>query len=187
MTSNDPIDIAIEVAAKAHRDQVRKGTDIPYISHPYAVGLLLSKAGYSDEQVIAGILHDTVEDTKMTLNDIHEQFGEEIATIVKGCSEPDKSLSWEERKRHTIEFLKTATMETLMVSCADKLHNIRAMASDFKHMGDEVWNRFRRGKKEQAWYYQGLAKSIASRFPEQDYPPLVQEFLDEVHILFNSK
>src|SRR3954447_19078300 len=102
------IDKAIETAALAHRDQVRKGTNIPYISHPFAVGMMLAQADCADEVVAAAILHDTIEDTDITLDDLRRDFGEQVASIVAGCSEPHKSHPWEERKRHTIEFMRTA-------------------------------------------------------------------------------
>ena len=104
-TNNDyeMIDLAIEVAAKAHQRQVRKETDIPYITHPLSVGIILAKAGCCDDVIIAGILHDTVEDTSITLDYIRETFGAKVASIAEGCSEPDKSLAWEDRKRHTTQ------------------------------------------------------------------------------------
>lgn len=86
----------------------RKGTDIPYISHPCAVGMILQKAGCSEEVVIAGILHDTLEDTETTERDLLDRFGPVVLEIVKGCSEPDKGASWEERKQHTLDELKHA-------------------------------------------------------------------------------
>jgi (p)ppGpp synthase/HD superfamily hydrolase len=84
-TDRTMIDLAIEVAAKAHENQFRKGTDIPYITHPLAVGLILAKAGCSDDVIIAGILHDTVEDTSITLDYIRDTFGNKVSTIVKGA------------------------------------------------------------------------------------------------------
>ena len=92
------IDLAIKVSTKAHEGQYRKGTNLPYISHPYAVGMLLMSYECTSEVVAAGILHDTVEDTELTLKDIEEQFGPKVASIVEGCSEPNKEWSWEERK-----------------------------------------------------------------------------------------
>ena len=154
------IEEAIELAAKAHEGQVRKASDIPYISHPYAVGLMLARAGCSDEIVAAGILHDTVEDTDITLEYIREQFGEKVASIVEGCSEPDKSATWEERKEHTLAYLRTAPWEVKVVSCADKLHNARTILAAREEMGDEVWARFKRGRKEQEWYYRALVESL---------------------------
>ena len=106
------INNAIDVAMRAHQNQFRKGTAIPYVTHPLAVGIILAKAGCADEVIVAGILHDTVEDTPMTLDNLRDLFGEKVADIVKGASEPDKSLPWEDRKRHTLNFLKTASRKS---------------------------------------------------------------------------
>ncbi len=126
------VEKALQVASKAHRKQCRKNTDIPYITHPVAVGMILLKAGYNDELIAAGFLHDTVEDTDITLEDIRREFGTKIAEIVAGCSEPDKSLSWIDRKEHTLEFLKTASEDIRAVACADKLHNIQSIIRDYE-------------------------------------------------------
>lgn len=105
----------IQYAAKAHDGQYRKGTDIPYISHPYAVGLLLLKEGYEEDIVCAGILHDIVEDTDQTLDDINDEFGSKVARIVEGSSEPNKDLPWKERKQHTLDELQHATFDIQVV------------------------------------------------------------------------
>jgi ribosomal protein S18 acetylase RimI-like enzyme len=176
------IEIALRTAADAHRNQCRKGTDIPYIAHPVAVGMILMKAGYSDTIVAAGILHDTVEDTALTLQDIERDFGPMIAEIVAGCSEPDKSLSWEDRKKHTIEFLKNASSNIRAVACADKLDNIRSIIKDYEQLGDEVWKRFNRGKNEQEWYYRNIVNSLSDGYSLS----LVAELEKEVNMLFNN-
>jgi len=187
LKKNSLIDSAIEVAAKAHGNQVRKGTDIPYITHPFAVGILLSQANCSDTVIAAGILHDTVEDTAITLEFIRENFGEKVASIVKGCSESDKSLPWEERKNHTIETLKTAPMEVRLVVCADKLHNIRTMASDYNKNGDDIWKRFKRGKEKQEWYYRNLIESLNTKSDNKSYSILFKLLRDEVESLFGTR
>lgn len=163
------------------RDSTEKKTKIPYIAHPAAVGMILQKAGYRDEMVAAGILHDTVEDTDLTLTDIELEFGMDVAKIVEGCSEPDKSLSWEERKEHTIEFLKSAPEEICIVACADKLHNIRSIRQGFEQSGEEVWSRFKRGKDQQEWYYKNVVKSLGynTKFP------LLDELEKEINQLFD--
>src|SRR3954454_9876623 len=102
------IDQAIIFAAMAHKDQTRKSTNIQYITHPFAEGMLLQKAKCSDEVIAAGILHDTLEDTSTTFEDLAEQFGSKVAKLVCSASEQDKSLPWEKRKQHTIESLKDA-------------------------------------------------------------------------------
>ena len=178
------IDMAIEVAAKAHQNQFRKGTDIPYITHPLAVGIILAKAGCPDEIITAGILHDTVEDTEVTLDTIRKKFGEKIASIVKRVSEPDKSLPWEERKRHTLDYLKTAPLAVRLVACADKLHNIRTIATEHEKIGDKVWERFRKGRSDQEGYYRGLVDSLCSRSDNQGYESLFQQLKSEVEGFF---
>src|SRR3954451_10545496 len=176
----DVIEKALQIAARAHVNQRRKGSDIPYIVHPAAVGMILMKAGYSDTLVAAGILHDTVEDTDLTLKDIEREFGAVISEIVEGCSEPDKSLSWDQRKQHTIEFLKSASSEIRVVACADKLHNIRSMIYDYEQYGEEIWSWFNAGKEKQKWYYSNIVESMkyVNSFP------LAEELDEEVKRLF---
>jgi (p)ppGpp synthase/HD superfamily hydrolase len=176
----DVIEKALKTAAKAHEKQYRKGIDIPYITHPVAVGMILMKAGYSEELVAVGILHDTVEDTELSLQDIEQLFGRNIAQMVEGCSEPDKSLSWEERKKHTIDYLGAAPEEIRVVACADKLHNIRSIASDIEQFGEQVWGRFKRGKEQQEWYYTHVIESLGMQSNFQ----LLDELKIEVERLF---
>jgi (p)ppGpp synthase/HD superfamily hydrolase len=176
------IDQAIEFAAYAHRTQKRKGTKIPYISHPFAVGMMLQQAGCSEEVVVAGILHDTLEDTKTSKKMLLKRFGPVVLDIVKGCSEPDKGASWEERKQHTMEFLIEASLSIRQVACADKLHNIRSIRRDVEEHGDKTWERFNRGFESQRWYYTSLVESLgyASRFP------LMDQLQEEVNGVFSQ-
>ncbi len=161
-TWKNRIEEAIEIAAQAHDGQFRKGTSTPYITHPFAVGLLLMDAGCSESLVIAGILHDTVEDTDLTLECIRKNFGNHVAEIVDGCSE-NKSLRWRERKSECIEALKTATTEVCIVTCADKLHNLRTVISEFDDIGDVVWERFHGGLEAQEWYYRSVLDSLRTQ------------------------
>lgn len=176
------VEQALIAASKSHRNQCRKNSDIPYITHPVTVGMMLIKAGYEDDIVAAGILHDTVEDTDLTMMDIQREFGPRIAKIVEGCSEPNKSLPWKERKEHTIEFLRTANEEIRVVACADKLHNIRSIVQDHEQIGDSVWDRFNAGKDQQAWYYTNIVESLGylSSFP------LLKELQTEVNLFFGK-
>ena len=156
------IEEAIEVAAEAHHGQYRKGTRTPYITHPYAVGFILMEAGCAETVIIAGILHDTVEDTDLTLDFIRERFGDTVANIVDGCSE-NKALRWRARKTERIEALRTASPEVCTVTCADKLHNLRTIISEYEDIGDSVWDRFHGGVEDQAWYYRSILSAIADR------------------------
>ncbi|HEY4550855.1 MAG TPA: HD domain-containing protein [Bacillus sp. (in: firmicutes)] len=175
------IDQAIIFAAMAHRDQTRKSTDIPYITHPFAVGMLLQKAKCSDEVIVAGILHDTLEDTSTTYEELVEQFGSKIAQLVRSASEQDKSLPWEKRKQHTIESLKDANLEEIQVITADKLHNLKSIQDDLANNGEKLWNRFNRGKRKQHWYYSSIVKELAPRKMEFN---LIQELESTVKEVF---
>jgi (p)ppGpp synthase/HD superfamily hydrolase len=180
------IDFAIEVAARAHSSQTRKSTDISYITHPFSVAIILSQAGCSEEVIVAGILHDTVEDTSITLEYIRENFGKNVASVIEGCSEPDKSLPWKERKKHTIEFLKNAPLEVRLVACADKLNNIRTIASDYEKIGDKIWERFNeKRKEEQKWYYMGIVECLCEQ-PDTKNLAIFQQLKQEVETFFDK-
>lgn len=148
-----------------HDGQYRKGTKTPYITHPFAVAMILKHHRYSDEVVAAGLLHDTLEDT-----DTNEQellnFGPYVLDLVRAASELDKSLSWEERKLRTITELMEKSSDQLAVIVADKLHNIRSIQSDINEVGEAVWERFNRGKRAQSWYYMSLLNVIESFWKE---------------------
>lgn len=156
------IEEALEVAAEAHQGQFRKGTCTPYITHPYAVGLILMEVGCPEPVVVAGILHDTVEDTDITLACLRERFGDHVARIVDGCSE-NKALRWRDRKTERIESLRTASAEVCSVTCADKLHNLRTIISAYAVSGDAVWDRFHGDVVDQAWYYRSILAVLSER------------------------
>jgi (p)ppGpp synthase/HD superfamily hydrolase len=160
----DPlIESALIFAARAHAGQARKSTDVPYIVHPVSVMLLLMEHGERDiELLTAALLHDTVEDTGVTLDEVRAAFGERVAAIVAGCSEPAKhNHSWEERKRHTIAALPSAPRAVQLVCAADKLHNLRSMVADHATLGEALWSRFNRGRDSIAWYYRSVADSLS--------------------------
>jgi hypothetical protein len=173
------MDQAIEFAATKHRHQQRKGTDIPYISHPYGVGMILLKANCKEEVIIAGILHDTLEDTETTEEEILHQFGQNVLDLVKGCSEPDKGATWEERKKHTHDYLKQAPLSIRQVACADKLHNLCSIKRNLEEQGEKAWERFNRGRDSQEWYYTEIVESLGytSRYPLLD---LLQDEVEDV-------
>ena len=176
---------AIELAARAHHRQVRKGTEIPYVVHPLAVAGILIRAKGPESLVIAGILHDTIEDTPVTIDEIRSQFGQAVADLVLGLSEPDKQASWEERKSHTLDYLQdTATDDVLLVSIADKLDNIRAIREGLDTDGEFFWLRFNRPRDLQAWYYLNLAEVFSERITAEPGISLVGMFLKEVRQVF---
>ncbi len=162
------IDYAIYFATKAHTGQKRKTEqDVDMIFHPFTVGMILQRAGAKTECVIAGILHDVVEDTKYTLEDIKEQFGTQVANIVDEVSE-NKSLPWKERKIETINKIKTASMDGKLVECADKISNLESLYNLYQEEGEEVWKSFNKPKEEQKWYYTNMFQAVLMNTTEEN-------------------
>jgi (p)ppGpp synthase/HD superfamily hydrolase len=179
---------AIELAARAHHHQVRKGTEIPYIVHPLAVAGLLIRAGCREHLVIAALLHDVVEDTPVTIGEIQSHFGREVAELVIALSEPDKNASWEERKTHTIEYLEQkANEDALLVALADKLDNIRAIREGLESDGDSFWGRFNRPQENQKWYYERLEAAFSMKAQREPALTLLSAFKAEMNKVFQKK
>ena len=177
------IEQAIVFAAKAHKNQTRKVANIPYITHPFAVGMYLQKANCSEEVIAAGILHDTLEDTETTFDELQELFGERIANLVLAASENDQSLPWEVRKQYTVDMLKEASLEEVQVIVADKLHNLKSIQMDLDENGDMIWQRFSRGQQHQHWYYASIVKAVSIRKKQFS---LIDELEREVIAVFGS-
>lgn len=178
---NKSIHNAIIFASVKHQNQKRKGTEIPYIVHPMEVMQILTENRCSENVIIAGILHDTLEDTDTRPEEIEKEFGKDILAIVQSESE-DKSKTWKERKQHTIDCLKTDSLETKLVCCADKLSNIRSMYADLQICGAELWKRFNAPKESLAWYYRSIVKSLS----ELDGYKMYGEYKELVEKVFNS-
>ena len=184
MADSSLLDSALIFAARAHRDQLRKGTDIPYIVHPVGVMLLLIQAGETDPALLAAaLLHDTIEDTGASPAVLADQFGPRVAQIVQGCSEPDHDgAAWEDRKQHTVDDLRTAPRDIQLVAAADKLHNLRAMLADYAAHGDQLWIRFNRGPAAIEWYYRAVAASLSQG--ELRAHPVVVQLREAVTAMF---
>ena len=171
-------------AVEAHRGQVRKSEpDKPMIMHPIGVGLILEEHGYDENVVAAGFLHDVVEDTHFTLEDIEKEFGEDIANLVSGASEPDKSLSWEERKQHTINTIKDMPLRNKLVVCADKISNLTDLNIIFKRSGTRDFSAFKRGEEQQAWYYASVYDSLIHN--ENENLPIFRTLKNIINEVFN--
>ncbi|CAM8647934.1 HD domain containing protein [Oxalobacteraceae bacterium] len=160
---------ALSLAIEAHDGDFRKGTTIPYISHPLAVASIALEYGADEDQAIAALLHDAIEDGgKKYVSLIEEQFGQRVLYLVEGCTDgvPDahgRKTDWHERKRSYLEHLKQAHDDVLLISGADKLHNARAIVSDLKSVGQIVFERFSTKKDGTLWYYQSLADIFEAR------------------------
>ncbi len=158
------INKAIIFATNAHEGQLRKVSQSPFIIHPLAVGCLLADVGEAEEVVVAGILHDTVEDTEVSLEQIGELFGDSVMQLVDGCSE-NKTLSWKERKTNTIEFLETASEQVCIITCADKIHNLSVSIEGIREQGKDFFVHFNKGYEDQKWYYSSIKNVLQQRIP----------------------
>jgi (p)ppGpp synthase/HD superfamily hydrolase len=173
-------EVALVYAALAHARTCRKGTTIPYISHPLAVASSVLDHGGDEDEAISALLHDTVEDAggQDRLDDIRAQFGARVADIVDSCSDAYGDVGagvekppWKERKEQHLQRLGSAPPSVLLVTAADKLHNARAVLGDYKTMGEQLWSRFNASRDDSLWYYRSVADILSERFPS----PLVDE------------
>jgi len=179
---------AIEVAARAHHRQVRKGTEIPYIVHPLAVAGLLIRAECAEHLVIAALFHDVLEDTPVTVEEIQSHFGQRVSELVAALSEPDKKEPWEQRKAHTIQYLRDkASDDALLVALADKLDNIRAIREGLESDGEKFWERFNRPRDKQKWYYESLEAVFTTKVRREPALTLLSAFRAEVNTVFRTK
>jgi (p)ppGpp synthase/HD superfamily hydrolase len=155
---------ALTYANRAHRDQHRKGTAIPYVSHLLAVASIVLDHGGTEEEATAALLHDAPEDCggQPRLDEIRAQFGDNVADIVAGCSDslvsdPLAKDPWHIRKERYHDHVQEMTnASVLLVSAADKLHNATATAADLRRDGPAVWKRFQGGREGTIWHYQVL-------------------------------
>ena len=177
------VEKAYKLARDAHKDQKRKSGE-PYIIHPLCVAIILAELELDKETIVAGILHDVVEDTKYTIEDIQNEFGEKVANLVMGASEPDKTLSWEERKEHTIKETKTLPLANKLVIFADKINNLEDMMLKFERNGKKDFSAFKRGEEQQKWYFTNVYESII--YNEDANLPIFKRLKNAVDNVFDK-
>lgn len=163
---SDRIHDAIIMAANAHAGQIRKGTETPYIVHPFETGMILQYHKAEEDVIIAGILHDTLEDTHLTATEIKAQFGEHVMRLVESVTYPDYG-DWKQSREAALEQMKllgeseSFAVESHMITCADKLSNMRSIQSDLKTEDQaDYWNRFRAGRDGVEWWYRSVLDNI---------------------------
>lgn len=153
-----------------HQKQKRKGKDIPYITHPLAVGLILARAGASERVIAAGILHDTIEDSvshkKVSREMLADLFGQEVANIVADVSEPSKNLPWEARKAEALARIKILPHDALLVKSADIISNSSELLADYAQEGEGVFIRFNAPKERLLRHYTQTIKALLEKWPE---------------------
>jgi (p)ppGpp synthase/HD superfamily hydrolase len=155
---------ALACAAELHAGQERKGSGVPYLAHLLAVASIVLDYQGSEDEAIAALLHDAVEDQggAATLREIRRRFGDTVADIVAGCSDADSipKPPWRQRKEAYLAHLPRASASVRLVSAADKLHNARALLMDYRQVGEAVWQRFNGGREGTLWYYGALVEAL---------------------------
>ena len=167
MFSSD-VERALRVALHAHAGQTRKGCDVPYVSHPLHVAMILARHGAADPVLQAALLHDVVEDcAEWTIERLHLEFGTNVASIVQELTE-DKSLQWEQRKQAAVDHVPHMSEGALLVKAADKLHNLSTLLADLVASPDpvEVWRNFTRGPEQTLDLAARLVDALRPRVPE---------------------
>lgn len=175
---------AIKFSIKTHevyRKQKRKGKDIPYITHPLTVGLILAHAGADEDVVIAGILHDTIEDSspekKVSKEMIAERFGTHVAALVLSVTEEDQTRAWEESKKEALGHIAHFSHGSLLVKSADTISNVSEIMDDHRREGDDTFARFHASKERTVANYLEVTKRLLARWPES---PLAKD-LRHIH------
>ena len=170
---------ALVFATQLHAGQTRKGTTIPYISHLLAVTAIVIEHGGSEDEAIAALFHDSVEDQggASTREELRRRFGDRVVEIVDGCTDTDvmPKPPWRVRKEAYIAHISVASAPVRLVSAADKLHNARAVLEDYRIVGEALWKRFNGGKEGTLWYYRAAVDALR----KSGTSPLIEE-LDRV-------
>src|SRR3954454_667525 len=186
-------DAALAYASRHHRQHMRKGSRVPYVSHLMSVSALVLEHGGSEDQAIAGLLHDAVEDAPAgqgpaVLQEIRTRFGDTVAAIVEACSdglddEGNRSGTWPERKRPYVAGLRDPQKKpdnALLVTAADKIHNGRCIAADLRTYGPAFWATFNACEHELLWYYTNVEAAIAARLPRTTIADALHCAVDEL-------
>lgn len=178
---------ALEVAFDLHQGQERKCDKSPYVVHVLDVArLLLSEPGTSEDVVVAGILHDTLEDTRYTSEQLESDFGRKVRQLVESVTEPltgrtdsgaEKRYTWRQRKQYKLDLAAGATRDQLLVSIADKVSNLQSMRDDLLIFGPNMWEHFSASKKEVRWYHESMWAIFQERLEGCRMLPLYRELM----------
>lgn len=181
------INDALQVAAIAHDGHTRKGSDLPYISHPYAVMTIAARARERDEDtLVACLLHDVLEDVphRFSRNDMLHRFGARVVGIVDGVTKDETISDWHERSKAYLANLEyNASNASVTVSIADKTHNLMSILADYNQVGEAVWERFSADKYAQLWWYRSVLDVGRRRLPIEPLVDKLADLVEELQIM----
>ncbi len=169
------VEKALALALAAHEGQMRKDSPTPYLVHPVHVAILLARYGFSDDVVAAGLVHDVVEDTAVSMEDIQRELGDDIAALVVPVTYDD-TLPWIDRKKSYIEAVRSASDEVKAISVADKIANAESLIVAHAREGSAVWRHFNTGREKKIWF----EEAVLSMLQESWKHPLVDVYAQKV-------
>ncbi len=162
---------AIRIAGRAHEGQKRKGADLPYVTHVFAVALLLAGRGFPEDIIAAALVHDVLEDTDFPEDELRAQMGPSVMEIVDAVTN-DEALPWEEKKMKYIRTVKNGPEGAKAVAAADKIHNAESLLEAYEKEGREVWKHFNRGKEKKLWFEEEMLAMLRQEWKD----PMVEEY-----------
>lgn len=168
---NNIIEKAVRVSVTAHKDQTRKGDDLPYIIHPFMVSIKLAKYNFPDTVIAAALVHDVLEDTEYPEDTLKNELGDDVLEIVKAVTNDD-SLPWEEKKKKYVETVRAGSEGAKAVAVADKIHNLESLLLAYSEQGPELWKKFNRGKEQKLWFENEVLKMLKETWEH----PLIEEY-----------
>jgi (p)ppGpp synthase/HD superfamily hydrolase len=171
---------ALQFAARKHHGQMRVETEpLPYITHLFSVALLVAEDGAHDDVVTAAMLHDTLEDTPTTYEELQNTFNDNVATLVQSVSETKEKngekIEWKERKLHYLEQIQSASDDALLISIADKIDNIESKLEAFEKEGPAVHAHWKRPPEDYLWFHNEVLKIVLARLPQHRLTTRLQE------------
>lgn len=187
---SERFDDALLYAARHHRKQLRKGSRVPYMSHLMSVSALVMEHGGTEDQAIAALLHDAVEDAPAgqggaVLAEIRERFGDAVADMVAACSDGlnesgERHGTWQERKQAYVDGLPSKSLDALLVTAADKTHNGLCIAADVRRYGQDFWGTFNASRDELLWYYTSVRDVVMQRLPDSSIADALDRAVDQL-------
>lgn len=165
------VERAMRLATRAHAGQARKESNLPYITHPFMVSLLLAKHGFSDTVLAAALTHDVLEDTPVTAAELEAELGPEVLALVQAVSY-DESLSWEDQRTKYVADVRAASEDVKAISIADKIHNAQSFILGYEAQGKDMWKNFNRGRDKKIWFEEEMVTMLKETWQH----PLVDQY-----------
>jgi (p)ppGpp synthase/HD superfamily hydrolase len=188
LTFSPRLDLAIQRATMAHRNQRRKSTDLPYIVHPVAVMNILGSVTDDEDILIAGLFHDILEDVpeEYPKEQMREEFGDRVVSIVEGITKDTSLPDWQDRADTYLAQIREADEASVLVSGADKIHNLMSVLTDYETQGEELWTNFHAGKDQQLWWYESVHGVLTERLPQSPLTDTLGGLVTELEVVIQE-